>query len=166
VRWASTGVASTTREQILEKILEKVPSVGFEEATQRTLNELGYSGAARNLFPSGPFDIVKYHLQREKAKLVDVPLAENATVYDKVYTLICARLLANESSLGHRLSDTLSIITSGSNIKESLAELHSLSDEIWFLASDRSTDMSWYTRRAAVSSIYASAGMFLIYQVQ
>lgn len=150
-----------TREQIMDRILDKVPSDGFEKATNTTLQELGYSDAARNLFPKGSFDIIKHHLEREKAKLAQVPLPENASIYNKVAALISARLMANVPALGDKLSDSLAIVATGSNIKESLEQLHSLSDEIWFLAADRSTDTSWYTRRAAVSSIYASAELFM-----
>lgn len=43
------------------------------------------------------------------------------------------------------------------NIPLSLTELHTLSNDILSLAGDKSVDSSWYTRRAAVGAIYASA---------
>lgn len=46
------------------------------------------------------------------------------------------------------------------NIPASLRELHLLSDEIWFLAGDKSVDTSWYTKRATLSTIYAATEVF------
>lgn len=44
-----------------------------------------------------------------------------------------------------------------SRIPISLSELHALSNDILSLAGDTSVDASWYSRRFAVSTIYASA---------
>ena len=44
------------------------------------------------------------------------------------------------------------------NIPDSLRELAKLSDEMWFLAGDRSVDFSWYTKRGTLSAVYASTG--------
>ena len=48
-----------------------------------------------------------------------------------------------------------------SHIRASLLELHALSDEMWHLASDTSVDISWYTKRATLSTIYASSEVFM-----
>jgi ubiquinone biosynthesis protein COQ9 len=48
-----------------------------------------------------------------------------------------------------------------SNLFASFHELAALSDEIWFLSGDSSVDASWYTRRASLSAIYASADLFM-----
>lgn len=47
------------------------------------------------------------------------------------------------------------------NVSPSLHELALLSDEIWFLAGDTSVDTSWYTKRASLSTIYASTDLFM-----
>ena len=47
------------------------------------------------------------------------------------------------------------------NLPTSLQELAALSDEIWFLAGDKSVDASWYTKRASLSAIYVSADLFM-----
>lgn len=44
-----------------------------------------------------------------------------------------------------------------SNIPLSLAELHALSNDFLTLAGDTAVDGSWYSRRLALSAIYASA---------
>jgi len=48
-----------------------------------------------------------------------------------------------------------------SNIPTSIGELASLSDEIWFLAGDKSVDSSWYTKRASLSTVYAATELFM-----
>lgn len=47
------------------------------------------------------------------------------------------------------------------NLSTSLQELASLSDEIWFLAGDKSVDTSWYTKRASLSTIYAVTDLYM-----
>ena len=32
-------------------------------------------------------------------------------------------------------------------------------DDIWYWAGDRSTDLTWYTKRASLAGIYTSAGL-------
>jgi ubiquinone biosynthesis protein COQ9 len=46
-------------------------------------------------------------------------------------------------------------------VPPSLKELARLADEIWFLAGDKAVDPSWYTKRATLSTIYASAELFM-----
>jgi ubiquinone biosynthesis protein COQ9 len=44
------------------------------------------------------------------------------------------------------------------NVGSSVRELARLADEMWYLAGDRSVDFSWYTKRATLSTVYASTG--------
>lgn len=48
-----------------------------------------------------------------------------------------------------------------SYVPASLRELALLVDEIWALSGDKAVDPSWYTKRAAVSAIYASSELFM-----
>lgn len=48
-----------------------------------------------------------------------------------------------------------------SNIPLSLSELHALTSDILYMAGDKSVDSSWYTKRLAVSSVYASAELVM-----
>jgi ubiquinone biosynthesis protein COQ9 len=47
------------------------------------------------------------------------------------------------------------------HVPESLKELAALVDEILYLAGDTSVDPSWYTKRASLSALYASAELFM-----
>jgi ubiquinone biosynthesis protein COQ9 len=52
----------------------------------------------------------------------------------------------------------LAVMSLPQNIGSSMQELASLSDEMWFLAGDRSVDFNWYTKRATLSAVYSSTG--------
>ena len=47
------------------------------------------------------------------------------------------------------------------NVIPSLRELGRLADEILFWAGDASVDTSWYTKRGAIGTVYASAELFM-----
>ncbi len=55
----------------------------------------------------------------------------------------------------------IALLTLPAYLPISLQELTLLSDEILFLAGDVSVDTSWYTKRAALSAIYASSELFM-----
>jgi ubiquinone biosynthesis protein COQ9 len=78
----------------------------------------------------------------------------------KVKALTWARLRANEPLI-RRLPEALALMSLAGNIPTSLRELSNLSDEIWFLAGDTAVDSSWYTKRASLAAIYASAELFM-----
>jgi ubiquinone biosynthesis protein COQ9 len=46
-------------------------------------------------------------------------------------------------------------------VPASLHELALLADEIYHLAGDKAVDSSWYTKRGSLSTIYASAELFM-----
>ena len=48
------------------------------------------------------------------------------------------------------------------NAPHTAKKLIQLSDEIWYFAGDKSTDLSWYTKRAILTGIYASTELFML----
>lgn len=58
------------------------------------------------------------------------------------------------------IAQALAIMAQPTYIPASTHELWSLADEIWFLAGDTSLDMSWYTKRASLSAVYAATEVF------
>lgn len=48
-----------------------------------------------------------------------------------------------------------------SNLAVSFQELAHLSDELLFLSGDESVDYTWYTRRASLSTLYATSELFM-----
>ena len=49
------------------------------------------------------------------------------------------------------------------NTPSALQTLALMVDDMWYWAGDRSTDFSWYTKRALLTSIYVSTGVCRIY---
>jgi ubiquinone biosynthesis protein COQ9 len=149
------------KSQILIDGLKVVPDHGFDFALTLALRQHGYSDASRNLFSNGAYDLIQFHLNNEKDALSSVPLADNATFMQNTQALVLHRLMTNKIfGAPSRLSEALAIMTLPNNIAGSLNSLHELSDEIAWLAGDKSTDFSWYTRRAAISTLYACSEVF------
>lgn len=148
------------KERILKAGLERVPGEGFEKALMLGIREAGYRDITHNLFPGGAFDLVKYHLETARQDLVNVELSDESDQYKRLLLLLQHRLKAN-STIQPRLSEAISIMTLPQNLSSSLSELHELSDELWYLANDRTSDFSWYTKRAALSSVYVASELFM-----
>ncbi|CAN6598414.1 ubiquinone biosynthesis protein Coq9p, mitochondrial [Trichomonascus vanleenenianus] len=146
--------------EILRRALEHVPKEGFERALLIGSRGAGYSDATHAVFPGGAFDLVKYHLETQRESLSKLELA-GGTPYNKLEELMVKRLEGNRV-IHPRLGEALAIMTQPGNLVSSLEELHGLSDEFWWLANDRTSDFSWYTKRAAVSSVYAASELFMV----
>lgn len=149
---------------ILSSALSYVPTHGFTpEALTLGAKDAGYLEVSANLFPKGPFELVKYHLVMQRLGLKDriqFP-DEKMGVGRKVRSLVLDRLRANaDAGIVHRWQEALALMSLAENIPASLRELSSLSDEIWFLAGDVSVDSSWYTKRASLAGIYAATEVY------
>lgn len=163
------GPFSNCESHILSKALQHVPSHGFSNITLSLgAKEAGYLDASANLFPSGAFSLVHFYLLTKRLELskecnnmnAQQPSGRLLTVGEKVKELTWRRLLLNRQII-HHWQEAISLMTTPSNLATSMAELHSLSDEIWFLSGDTSVDTSWYTKRATLSMIYASSELFM-----
>lgn len=160
---------------ILSASYAHVPTTGFtQDSLTRGAIDAGYLPASTNLFPSGAFDLVQYHLVTERLALKDrvqFPGAQLRTEGStsqskalgtgaKVRALLLARLRANDQVI-HKIPEALGQMSLLRNIPASIAELARLVDEIWYLAGDVSVDSSWYTKRGTLAGIYASSEMFM-----
>lgn len=150
--------------RVLQTALGKVPQLGFDKALLTAVRESGLSDSALAAFPKGSFNLVQFHLQTARQDLEKVQLESAGTGNwhsKSISTLLEHRLRANNRLGEGRLSEALSIMTMPANLVDSLSELHDLSDEILYLSGERTSDFSWYTKRGAVSSIYAASELFM-----
>lgn len=173
-------------DAILSSAITHVPTHGFTAtALVNGAHDAGYLDVSANLFPAGAFSLVKYHLVTQRLALGKkgsaYPAEEPTDVLENVRALTLRRLRANEPII-HRWQEVgepmpeaisyvvaqwltvlkaLAILAMPKHIPESLRELALLSDEIHFLAGDKSVDTSWYTKRAGLSAIYASTELFM-----
>lgn len=164
------GPFSEVESLIFTSALPHIPAHGFSHtALSLGAKEAGYLDASTNLFPRGAFSLVHFYLVQQRLALANShedivngtkadgkPLGTGA----KVKALTLRRLLSNRHII-HRWQEAIALMTTPSNLTTSLSELHNLSDDIWFLSGDGSVDTSWYTKRAALSTIYASSELFM-----
>lgn len=151
----------TAERAILAAAMKHVPEHGFTlDAIKKGAIDSGHLEISHNLFPSGPFDLIRFHLLTQRIRLQEVHLKDTDGTGGKIRTLLQARLKANEPYI-HQWQEALAVMAFPSNIAAALGELHELSDEVWHLTDDQSADMAWYTKRASLSAIYASSDMFM-----
>ncbi|KAK4228165.1 COQ9-domain-containing protein [Podospora fimiseda] len=114
----------------------------------------------------GEFSLIHYHLHLQRTllstKLDSLFHGTEAimSTQEKVEALTWARLKAN-SQIISRWQEALAIMAIPSYAPQALKELALLSDEILFLAGDKSVDPTWYTKRASLATIYAAAELFM-----
>ncbi|CAJ2508782.1 Uu.00g138080.m01.CDS01 [Anthostomella pinea] len=167
------GSFNTAEQAILSAAYRHVPEHGF---TQHTLSlgarEAGYLDISTNLLPEGPFSLIRYHLVTQREALA--PRSETVfgggseknpghpplQVSDKVERLAWERLQGNKD-VNHRWQEALAVMAQPTHVPASLRELALLADEIIYLAGDASVDPSWYAKRGALSTVYASSELFM-----
>ncbi|KAL9586089.1 MAG: hypothetical protein Q9212_001127 [Teloschistes hypoglaucus] len=153
-------------DAILAAAIAHVPEHGFTAAALTSgARDAGYLDVSANLFPTGAFSLVKYHLVTQRLALgknhsTGLDAENNQNVLDNVRALTLRRLKASQPII-HRWQEALALQAMPKHLPDSLRELALLSDEIHFLAGDTSVDTSWYTKRAALSAIYASTELFM-----
>lgn len=152
------GYATRQVTDILDVALPFVPRLGWKDSVTEATRHLGLSDQVVSIFPQGAARaLVEHNYSRELQSLKDVELkALDPT--SRVKELLHSRLLANEK-LGSQLGEATKIMACG--LPGSLKPLNALSDEIWYLAGDRSTDTTWYTRRGSLAGIYAASESFM-----
>ncbi|CAK7273928.1 Ubiquinone biosynthesis protein coq9, mitochondrial [Sporothrix epigloea] len=163
---------SAAEQAILTAASRHIPTHGFVERTLALgAYDAGYPGISTSILPDGVFSLVRWHLVNQRLGLAacsreifsepaaGVALAP-AEIASRAERLIWERLMANREIVG-RWQEALAIMAQPSHVPASLRELALLADEIWALAGDTAVDPTWYTKRAAVSAIYASSELFM-----
>ncbi|PNP37162.1 hypothetical protein TGAMA5MH_10957 [Trichoderma gamsii] len=161
-----SGPFGTVDRAILAAAYKHIPEHGFSlRAIGLGARDAGYPDISSSILPDGQFSLIHYHLimQRERLAEKSQELLKDealASVNDKVAALTWERLMGNKETI-HRWQEALAIMAQPSHMPTSLAELATLSDDIWFLAGDKAVDPSWYTKRAALSMVYSSSELFM-----
>eukprot|EP00002_Diphylleia_rotans_P020023 TRINITY_DN3880_c0_g1_i2.p1 TRINITY_DN3880_c0_g1~~TRINITY_DN3880_c0_g1_i2.p1 ORF type:complete len:305 (-),score=67.97 TRINITY_DN3880_c0_g1_i2:90-1004(-) len=152
------------RRQLLKATLKHVPTLGWTaHAIVSGAKDLGLSPSSIGLFEGGTLGLVAEYIRYNNEKLEQAAksIKLSGSTRDKYYSLIKARLelqvpyMSNwQQGLGH--------LVCPSNIKVSAPLLLETADSICYSAGDRSSDMSWYTKRGEVSAIYASTELYML----
>lgn len=150
----STVSAST----ILAKAMPLVALHGWDGALIESYRSLGMSDQGTALFAKD--DLIRYHYdqQLQHLKLLQ---PQSAPGYRRLEELLTHRLIEGNKNLGAgRLADAISITCRSRLVPSSSKLLSDISDELWYLAGDRSTDTTWYTRRGSLIAVYAACEIF------
>lgn len=168
---------SPTEDAILSAAFSHVPEHGFTaDALAKGAREAGFLDITTNLFPDGPVALVKYHLVTQRlalSKSFPPPCSRGAasnkggedptgtdTVPSKIRAITLHRLHANAPIIPHWQS-ALALLSQPTHTALGVRELALLVDEILFLAGSKAVTSAWYTDRAGLAAVYASAEMYM-----
>ncbi|XP_033898613.1 ubiquinone biosynthesis protein COQ9, mitochondrial-like [Acipenser ruthenus] len=158
--------------RILTAALEFVPKHGWSvEAIAEGAQTLGLSPAAAGMFNNGAGDLILHFIAQcnsnfsenlaEQHKLVQLGQTEPKKTDEFLRDAVEARLRMLIPYI-EIWPQAMSILLLPHNIPESLKHLSTLVDDIWYYAGDRSTDLNWYTRRAALTGIYNTTELVMV----
>ncbi|KAL4623561.1 ubiquinone biosynthesis protein COQ9, mitochondrial isoform X1 [Arapaima gigas] len=158
--------------RILTAALEFIPQHGWSvEAIAAGAENLGLSLASSEMFTNGAGDLVLFFIARCNAQLTEI-LAEqhNQVQLGQAEPKEIAQFLRDAVETRLRMlipyidswPQAMSILLLPHNIPDSLKHLSTLVDDIWYYAGDRSTDLNWYTRRAALTGIYNTTELVMV----
>ena len=169
-----------TQDAILSAALSHVPAHGFTAtALKAGARDAGYLDITANLFPQGVVALVNYHLVTQRLALADhfsSPLSSppssrppssnpgeqsnSLDIPSKIHAITLRRLHANRPIIQHWQS-ALAILSLPPNVPLSVRELALLADEILYLAGSKTVSGAWYTDRAGLATLYASAELYM-----
>ncbi|CAB1459644.1 unnamed protein product [Pleuronectes platessa] len=158
--------------RILTTALEFVPLHGWSmEAIASGAETLGLSSASTGMFHNGSGDLVLHFIAQcnsqlteilaEQHKQVQLGHAEPKKTADFLRDAVETRLRMHIPYI-ETWPQAMSILLLPHNIPDSLKHLSTLVDDIWYYAGDRSTDMNWYTKRAALTGIYNTTELVMV----
>ena len=151
-------MTNAVRERILLEALKEVPFTGFSQTTLTLAAErLGASPAEISaLFPHGPASLVEAFshwadAQIEARMLLDAP----ERVRDRIAAAVRTRIdvVTPHKEAARRAAAVVALPTNGTLGPRLLLESV---DAMWRAAGDRSSDFSYYTKRALLAGVYGS----------
>jgi len=157
--------------EILDVALEFVHTHGW---TQKTIDvaveALELSPSTSGMFKRGPADLVLHFIESSNAKLFEILAAESKRFDSSTSNVTTSDFI--EKAIKERLKmiipfidswpQALTLLATPSVAAEVLEQGANMVDEIWYHAGDMSSDMNWYTKRAAVAALHLSAELFLL----
>jgi len=149
-----------------------LPNVPFEGWTTRALRSgLAAAGMpedeAELLFPLGAADMVAVFCDLADRRMTGAaaPLIEKTEkpgLTARVRAVISLRLVMNRPHK-EAIRRALAVLALPGNAREAAAITARTVDAIWHAAGDRSTDFSWYTKRAILTAIYGATLLFWLH---
>ncbi|XP_008309825.1 ubiquinone biosynthesis protein COQ9, mitochondrial isoform X2 [Cynoglossus semilaevis] len=158
--------------RILTAALEFVPLHGWTvDAIAAGAETLELSSASTGMFNNGAGDLVLHFIAQCNSQLTEILAEQNNQVQlgqaeqkktaDFLRDAVETRLRMNIPYID-TWPQAMSILLLPYNIPDSLKHLSTMVDDIWYYAGDRSTDMNWYTKRAALTGIYNTTELVML----
>ncbi|KAG9413682.1 Ubiquinone biosynthesis protein coq9, mitochondrial [Aphanomyces cochlioides] len=149
---------------ILTHGLRHVNTSGWTlESLGNGARDAGFPSVAHGMFPRGPIELVEYFMDDVQRQVQDKLAAEteDLPVTDRLKRGIKFRLeiLAPYLSMWPQ---AMALGALPQNAPTTVKKLAEMIDDIWVYAGDRSTDMSWYTKRAVLTGVYTSTELFML----
>lgn len=166
-----SGPTGHIKTAILKSALDFVPQHGWTwKSIASGASSLGFSSVAHGLFPGGSLDLITYfylssndELERQlesnlqKNERRAVTRGKSAFIEDAVW-----RRISLLEPYKTEWVQALGILALPRNAPVALSNLGDLLNIIWHYAGDISTDMSWYTKRAALAALYQSSELVFL----
>jgi ubiquinone biosynthesis protein COQ9 len=151
---------SPERDAALEAMLPNVP---FDGWTYRALRSgLASIGVAREeaelLFPGGAADMIEAFCDWADRRMEQAEV-QGERLPDRVRAVVALRLAQNRP-YKEAVRRAVAILALPRNVRLAAACTARTVDAIWHAAGDRSTDFSWYTKRAILTAIYSTTLLF------
>ncbi|KAK9722361.1 Ubiquinone biosynthesis protein coq9, mitochondrial [Basidiobolus ranarum] len=146
--------------KILEASLPYVRTFGWSTGSiAKGAQDLGYLPVTHGLFPNGGLDLIDYFMEDARLKMVQdlEGKLEGLSTTEKVRKA-CITRLQYTMPYAENWSEAAAILAEPWNAEVALRHLGRLTDDIWYLAGDKSFDFNWYTKRFLLSGVYTSTG--------
>ncbi|XP_070576072.1 ubiquinone biosynthesis protein COQ9, mitochondrial-like [Ptychodera flava] len=160
-------------QRILNTALSFVPIHGWsKKAIIDAAKAEGFPSVTHGMFPRGGGDLVHHFVRNCNSELAkkmsnemqereesedSAKISRTAIIRDAVETRLRMIIPYVDS-----WPQAMALTALPENITEHFKNLGILMDDIWFYAGDKSTDFSWYTKRASLAVVYKTTEMCLI----
>ncbi|ETW00789.1 rpsU-divergently transcribed protein [Aphanomyces invadans] len=167
----ATAAASATQQQdpsqlILSCALNHVKTQGWSiESLGSGARDAGYPSVAHGMFPRGPIELVEYFMDDLQHTVQDKLAAESTVVDIPVTDRLKRGIRVRLELLAPYISVWPQAMALGAlpqNAPTTMKKLAEMIDDIWVFAGDRTTDMSWYTKRAVLTGVYTATELFML----
>jgi ubiquinone biosynthesis protein COQ9 len=159
-----SAAGDSLRDRVLDAVLFNAAFDGWGPAGVRAAVRDGAITAeeAALAFPGGALEMIEYHSRRADRRMVEELERRGVgslKIRDRITLAIRVRL---EQNTAHReaVRRALAILALPTNAPLAARLLYRTVDAIWYAVGDRSTDFSFYTRRATLAGVYSTTVLY------
>jgi ubiquinone biosynthesis protein COQ9 len=146
------------RDRILAEALREIPETGVSDATlERAAEKLGVSKRElQDAFPQGPVSLAEAFSHWADRRMVELLAAQGVQhMRDRVTSAVRTRIEAM-SSHKEAARRTAGFLAQPQHAALGAKLMMRSVDAMWRAAGDRSSDFSYYTRRATLAGVYGA----------